>query len=84
MLLCQPCRYQGRLTWKGTANIRNPAVAVALEILLEAYRTPRPPPEPAPPMAGLPDGGPLALPVKLCTDVPGAGEGVRRAAGRLN
>lgn len=56
-----PCRYQGRLTWKGQTNIRNPAIVVAMELLLESLRPARPPLEPAPPLtAGL-----VALPNQL-------------------
>lgn len=73
--LTQCCRYQGRLAWKGTANIRNPAIAIALEMLLGAYRKPRPPVEPAPAMPGVVGTDPLVLPVRVSTHIPNPGSG---------
>ncbi len=67
-------RYQGRLTWKGRTNIRNPAIAVALELLLESRGMAREGgvvSEPAPPLA-VPLPLPLALPVRLAPAVPSA------------
>lgn len=67
-------RYQGRLTWKGRCNVRNPAIAVALELMLESLREGR--------GVGAGEAGaygdapaPVALPVRLSPMVPPCTEG---------